>query len=245
MTPQANRFRASLCCRRWAMCVGWLVVTGIAATSAAKTGDWHLINNERGVKVYSLEDPKRRVPLLKARATIGAGLYHLLGILADVDRAHEWNPAVTKSKAIRRKSDFNVAFYVRIAAPWPCSDRDGIVSTGVKSRKGGNVVIAWFRDIRLKGWPARSGLVRFPRLRGHYRLTRLGPKKTRVDYRLDADAGGWLPDWALKYAVRSMPRDAVLGLRKQSKRTVGAYAAFIARHDPSRRPVRLPVTPRK
>ncbi len=73
-----------------------------------------------------------------------------------------------------------------------------------------------------------------PRLRGHYALTALGPKRTRVEYQVDADPGGNLPDWLITRIGRDDPWYTLRDLRERVAETRGEYADFLRRWDPKR-----------
>ena len=61
--------------------------------------------------------------------------------------------------------------------------------------------------------PQVKGVVRLPKLIGHYKLTRVGPKKTLVEYQVEADPGGSLPDWIVERVAKDMPYQTLAHLR--------------------------------
>ncbi len=67
-----------------------------------------------------------------------------------------------------------------------------------------------------------------PRLRGHYVLKILDYNKTRVEYQIDADPGGMLPDWLIESASKDIPLNTLTGLKKRVAQTrkAGTYKEF-------------------
>ena len=68
-----------------------------------------------------------------------------------------------------------------------------------------------------------------PRLNGHYRFKELGPRKTWIEYEIDADPGGSIPGWLVRIASRDIPFITLQNLRKRVKVTEeqGTYATYI------------------
>lgn len=207
--------------------------TDLARSSA--TAGWKKIGEQEGITLWTKDKPGRAIPVFKGRTEIDAPMYQLLAILADPERAVEWNSRVAALRLLERASDFDFRFYVRIRAPWPANDRDVVLATELTREENGERLIAWFRGDRRAATPVPDGVVRFERLTGIYRLQRLAPGKTLVEYEIDGDPGGWLPGWLISYSVRGMPLDALRGLRRQAARTRGQYDAFVSRHDPQAR----------
>ena len=70
-----------------------------------------------------------------------------------------------------------------------------------------------------------------PELSGHYEFTILSDASTRIDFKINADAGGWLPSWVTKMITRDIPFNTLNNLRTQVKRTKGRarYRPFVKR----------------
>lgn len=209
-----------------AACLAALVWT--AAAPAAAQENWKQVALEKGVHVYVQPDDSRDLPIFRGVLVIHADILHLLAILTDVDKACDWNARCISARTLERRSQTDVTFYNRLDGMWPVNDRDGIYDARATILDGGAKVVASFKA---RPWPqikVPSGTVRFTRLHGAYVLTRLGPTRTRVDYRIDADPGGWVPAWAVRYGSKWVPVGTLSGLRAQARRTVGKYDAVIA-----------------
>ena len=215
----------------------------LLSTSAVHAAGWKFATKDKGVRVLLQDVPGRRVPKFRGIITINAPVMQLLAVLADIPRSCEWNAACVHARVVKKRSDIDILFHLRLKAPWPVSDRDAILRTNAKIRKDGKVVYATFRAMPYRAIKPASGVVRFPRLIGKYTMTAVGPNRTHVVYTIDSDSGGWIPTWLVRYATQKVPVATLVGLRKQAKKTKGAYAAFIKKHTP--RAARPKVAPPK
>lgn len=197
----------------------------------AGAAGWEKVASERGVRVYIREVPGRDVPRFKGVATIDADPLLLLAVLADVERACEWNAACVHARIVQKRGEFDLDFHNRLKATWPVSDRDAVLRTSARIEDGGNRVYAEFRAIQSAPAPAK-GVVRFPMLHGRYRIRRNAKGGSDVEYVIDADPGGWVPNWFVKYAVKNVPLDTLTGLRRQAAKRAADYADFVRRHRP-------------
>ncbi len=223
--------------RRWlvalTLCLGLLLPASLPRVAWAQT--WQRVGEEHGVALWVKPDPSRPVPVFKGSTVIDAPLYQVLAILSDIERAAEWNSRAAEVRMMWRRSDFRFRFYTRISAPWPFEDRDAVLDTSLQRSADGERIVATFQAVVDPTLPERANTVRFVHLLGIYRMERLPDERTLVEYEVDADPGGNMPDWLVRYATRAMPLDALGGLRKHVVRTRGQYAEFIQRHDPKAR----------
>ena len=131
-----------------------------------------------------------------------------------------------------------VVFYHRTDFPWPVSDRDVVLVTRVTGYDEGEDVTAAFSTTQHPKRPVRSDAVRINYMRGHFRLQRLSPTRTRAIYELDADPGGWLPAWVVAGVTRGIPSATLSALAAYERRHRARYAPFVRKHEPS--PARPP-----
>lgn len=218
------------------MCRFALFFVALAAGSAgAFSGGWTLIDREDGIAVAEREVAGRDLPMMRAVGIIDASIYELVAVLRDSGRRREWMHRCIESRLIERLGEFESVVYNRTDAPWPLSDRDVVVKTTFYTVEPHQAYIAAFESTRSAAVPRLDDVVRMPKLEGHYRLERISERRTRVEYVINADPGGWLPRWLVKRASRELPLLTLKNLRRQLRRTRGAYDAILDRWDPSRR----------
>ena len=68
-------------------------------------------------------------------------------------------------------------------------------------------------DSKLKPLPKK--VIRLPRLVGFYKLWEVEPKKTKVLYQVETDAGGSLPRWLAIFGAKALPYETLNRLRER------------------------------
>ena len=203
----------------------------LAADRFAQARGWTLIGKKAGITVTSREVQGRGFPTFRGVGVIAADLFDVLAVLSDIKRHPEWLERAKDVRLVRKINEREYVVYGRTDAPWPVSDRDAVYRSKTAVDLAKKTVTVRFWAVKNASVPKRSGVVRMDNLRGHYIFKALGPKRTRVEYQVDADPGGWLPKWIAKMATKWLPQRTLEGLRRQVKKTAGcaAYKARIAR----------------
>ena len=223
----------------------WLLalLTFISSSRALAAGAWEEIARERGIVVSEREVPGRGLPIFRGVGEVRASVFEILAVLNDTNSNTEWMHRCGAAKHLGNTGPFTSLIYNRTTSPWPVSDRDVVLRTQLYLVEPGRQLRIELSSVKGKGPPVRDGVVRMPRLKGHYILTRTGPGSTRVEYQIDADPGGLLPDWVVRLASRDLPLVTLQNLRRQVRRSRGRYAAFLKERDPSLRDPALPPPP--
>ena len=188
---------------------------------------WQVIEREQGITVSIKEQPGRALPIFKAVGIINAGMYEILAVLGDTTRHTEWLERCIKSKILENRSETEYILYNRTEAPWPVSDRDVVARSTIRIDRDKHEVWIRFRNTTHPMAP-ETDAVRIPRLRGFQHLQALDAKRTRLTYQVDADPGGFLPPFIVRFVQSSIPLNTLLRLRKQIKKTRGLYKKEIA-----------------
>ncbi len=165
-------------------------------------------------------------------------MFRVLAILADFDHHCEWMHGCKQARLLKTFDRYHRLSYNRTEAPWPVSDRDVVLDSQVKVDPEKHRVTIHFKGVSNPLKPEVEDVVRMVRLRGYYRLTALGPNKTEVQYQVDADPGGSLPDWVVRAASEDLPLNTLTNLRKRAgnKSSDADYDAFYATWDVKRNP---------
>ncbi len=215
--------------RRFILTTAMLLVALTCATAMA--AGWEEVSDDDGVVVSMKAVEGRDLPIFRGVAVIDSSMIDIMAVLNDTEKATEWMANCAESKILKRLGDFERIVYNRTDSPWPVSDRDVVIQskTDINVEK---------RTIHVKFWSIKSPLkgevedvVRMPRLKGHYKFKALSRTRTRVEYQVDADPGGSLPDWLAESATEDLPRKTLLGLAERAKKTSkdGTYKEFVAK----------------
>ncbi|MCO4793790.1 MAG: hypothetical protein KC493_08765 [Bacteriovoracaceae bacterium] len=108
-----------------------LIILIIFHTSAHSSVDWKLIENKKGLKLYSGPKSETGIYPFKAIFTVNHVLEHVVMVLADTSKKTEWVPRMSVSKTLEQKRPNDRTEYGEINMPWPLSNRDAIV--GIKT----------------------------------------------------------------------------------------------------------------
>jgi len=150
-------------------------------------------------------------------------------VLSDVPRYKEWNARTRDARELRKVSELEYLVYTRTDIPWPLADRDAVYHSTVHVDRKRKIIDVRFHAVSSPLMGPVKGVVRMTSLRGHYRLTALGPQRTLMDLQVDADPGGWVPKWLAKMGTKSLPLETIQRLRRQVRKTQGWYNDRIRR----------------
>jgi hypothetical protein len=194
--------------------------------------------------VMMRETPGRSFPTIRLVAVLEENIYDVLAVLSDQSRYPEWMARCAEARNLSQPSELEYITYSRTDAPWPVSDRDAVYHALASVNLAHKLIMVRFRAVKDNRVPPREGVVRLDKLEGYYGLKILGPRRTQLDYQLDADPGGWIPRWVGKITARRAVIDTIRALRKQVARTRGWYARRIARWKQMERQLREARAPR-
>jgi carbon monoxide dehydrogenase subunit G len=218
---------------RWASAPATVLAVTLAARTAlaldeADDAGWTRVAEAHGVVVYEARTSAHPLPVRRALGVIEASLPEVLGVLGDVERQVDWLPGCSEARVIMRESERVYYVYSRTDVPWPAADRDVVVRTETEVITPGMQILLRFTTAGTAGLVDEvPGVVRAPRLEGHYRLWASGPGSTLVEYQIDTELGGRLPRMVLDWAAREVPLRTLLHLRRQVAGVGARYAGVV------------------
>lgn len=201
------------------------------AQSEEGSGAWLAVAERDGVRVSQQIRPGRALPAVRATVEIAAGLYEVLAVIVDVPNQTRWINNCEETRVLSSDADLRATFYLRMGSPWPVWDRDAVLTSQTRFIDASHTLTEFHIDPDA-AVDVVEGVVRMPRLEGHYALEALGPQRTRVEYELDLDAGGALPNWVAVRATRDDPLETLRKLRGRVAETRGRYLEFVKRWTP-------------
>lgn len=209
-----------------------LIMACVVLMAPGSDAGWKVVDQEDGITIKRRSGPDRQLPEFSATAEVNADVHHVLAVITDYENHSEWYPRVSEVAIMRERGDTTRAFVVS-DAPWPVSDREVAVENRLVTVEPGRAYELRVRDLRL---PAPEGMkdddrVRVPHLDADYTLTRVGPDRTRVVYRVDTHPGGSIPDWLAEKASERIPRNTIESLRGRLLETEGKYDARIDEYE--------------
>ena len=197
----------------------------LAMPGRALAGDakWETITREQGILVSTRAEEGRQFPSFRGIGRVNANIWEILAILADADKHQEWMHQCNGSKLVRNIDRGNQIVYNRTDAPWPVKDRDVVLKSRYSTAKEGKDIWARFEQTTDSSMGPVDGVVRMPTLVGHYHLVSTGEDSALVEYRVNADPGGSLPDWLVKQTTKELPLHTLINLRGRVRSMRGKY----------------------
>jgi hypothetical protein len=197
-------------------------VAVMAATRNAKASDWEVVSRSKGVVVSLREEADREFPTFRGVGRIAAPMWDVFAVVSDVDSHTQWMHQCAAARVIETESKRVRYVYNRTDAPWPVADRDVVVRSEVTFPKDGSEIRLDFKGVTNKGFPV-LGVIRMPFMKGSYHLEAESDVMTKVEYQVNADPGGTIPDWLVERVTRDLPMHTVANLRAHSVRKAGTH----------------------
>ena len=192
-----------------------LAGVALGADSLKNDKDWSVIRKEDGITIMWSKAPHKEVPIFQGQMLIPYSMWEVLATLHDIDKMPDWSHRCVEAKTIKKNSEKSYVIYHRTDAPWPFLDRDVVLEVIVDVAQSRKEVSVRFHDITHEDYPVNEELVRMPALSGHYRVVKQGQYESFVEYRVDADPGGGLPNWIKRMIGDELPYFTLKMLRER------------------------------
>jgi hypothetical protein len=180
----------------------------------AAQANWQLIEDDEGIKVWSLDIPGQDLPGFRGVTTIDATIDEIMTFVLDTTQHPEWMYNCDESRVVKRFDDTHGILYNRINAPWPVKDRDVLLDIAYRYTPNREAVTFRFRETQEFEMKVPRRVVRIPKLTGFFRLWQESPTKTNVLYQVEVDIGGNVPDIAARRYARNLPYKTLENLRE-------------------------------
>ncbi|MCP4005681.1 MAG: hypothetical protein GY725_15940 [bacterium] len=208
-----------------------LLAPTLAWAEPSASSGWQVLAQEDGIVVSQRPTKGRKLQEFRGVVEIPADIFEAFAVVNDVTNHPLWMYQVSEAREVQRNSPLLSVLYTRLDIQWPVADRDSVTENEIRIVAPNHIRVEFRRTTRASV-PEIKGVVRMPRLRGHYDLKALESGGTRVEYQVDADPGGGIPDWMTALTARDNPLNTLRKLREQVAETRGQYKEFIERWNP-------------
>ena len=169
------------------------------ASVAQAEPDWVLKKDKDGIRVYSAKVSNSGFRAVKAECTVQATLSQMAALLSDIDRHHEWVYSVKSARVLQVVGPAEFIYYSEVDAPWPCSNRDFIVSFKMVQPSPGILTIESHAEP--DQYPEQPRIVRVRYSVSHWTMTVAGDNSVKVEYTIQFDPGGSVPAWIVNMFI--------------------------------------------
>ena len=184
-----------------------LLITAFTFSLPAQSDDdWKLKSEKSGVKVYYRKPSD--IYELKLATSIKVPLSGIVRLFDEVDKYPSWGYKVSEARLLKRVSPTEMYYYSKIDFPWPMSDRDLVLHTTLEQNAHNNAVTS--TSVAVSGWvPEKKDVVRIKKANTKWTMIPGEGGWLYVEYYLNSDPGGSIPDWAINLALDMGPRETV------------------------------------
>jgi hypothetical protein len=184
-------------------------------TAASSFGQsaWELKKDQNGIRIYSRSVKESKYKELKAVFDLPGTYEQLHFILNDVNNYKTWVYSTASSKVVERKSETEMIYYSRIAAPWPVSNRDFYSDTRIWMDSATHQMRLSSRNI--DKFPVTGHIVRIPFMRSEWVITAPSPGALHIEYTLSWDPGGDIPAFLANAFCTTGPLQSFTQLKRK------------------------------
>lgn len=184
----------------------------LSMTLPAQTNDgWVLKGEKDAVKVYYRKTSG--VYELKLATSIKVPLSGMVQLFDDVHKYPVWGYNVMEARLLKRVSPTEMYYYSRIDFPWPMSDRDIVLHTKLEQNADNHAVYS--TSVAAPDYlPEVKDVVRIRKAQSKWTLIPGAGGWLYVEYYLNSDPAGSIPDWAINMALDLGPRETIKRMRE-------------------------------
>lgn len=165
------------------------------------------------MKVYTVSVKGSNFKMIKASVEIDAPIERVAAIIWDVDNYEEWGYQCKESRLIKRPQKNEQIFYYISSIPWPLANRD-LASHMVFKKISDNEILIESQKTHDVVAP-KPDMVRVPKSHARWHLVEFAENKTRAEYRVELDPGGYVPSWLVNLFITDGPYKTLTALRSQ------------------------------
>jgi hypothetical protein len=201
-----------------------LLLTAVSSTSVASAQEtpspWERVRDDAGIAVHRRKIPGASIHEFRGRGVVDAPMAKVIAVAQDSDRRTEWMDRCIEAKTLEKPTQKSQIAYNRTKGSGLVSDRDAVIYGKAIFDIRRKEVRFEFHAVTYPKIPPRSGVVRMPALKGHWIFQPVAgdPNKTRVEYQVHADPGGYIPTFLVNLVSREIPHKTIVQLRRQVHR---------------------------
>ncbi len=154
------------------------------------SNQWELVRDESGVKIYSLKQPGSDLALVKAVTRVHASMSSVVAWLTDLDTCRE--SGCRDERNIGPNQDGLQYAYMVFDLPRPFQPRD--IAMRIRVQQLANKEVWAEFSAAPEKEPLHACCHRITNMNNYWRLTPIGNGDIEMEYVMNTDWGGWIPD---------------------------------------------------
>ncbi|MCF0069424.1 START domain-containing protein [Dyadobacter sp. CY261] len=190
-----------------------LLVTLSLCPPAIAQNKWKLIAEEEQIRIYSSAVPESKIKAIKVDCVVDASVNQMVSLILDVEAGTQWVYKTKSCTLVKKVSPTDLYYHSEISLPWPLDNRDFVAHLMAKHDPASGVVT--IDGPVVSGMvPVKKNVVRVSDSKGRWVLTPVGAK-TRIEYTLHTDPGGYVPAWAVNAFAAEGPMQTFKSMKQQ------------------------------
>ena len=189
----------------------WTIIIGLQLTfSASAQGNWNLVKEEAGIKVYTKLESGSEYKAFKAEMQLSCNIGNIVDAIKNTNKVNNWI-VNCKSVELLKTENNEQYYYIETTLPIPFDNRDMVYHfqyIEINSEQV-KVMVTGIPDYI----PRRKGIVRMPKANGYWLLISIDANKTAVTYQMHVEPGGLIPAWLANPFIKNVPFSTFKGLR--------------------------------
>lgn len=172
---------------------------------------WVFKNEKDGVKVYYKKTSDvHEIKLITSLKSSLSGIIHLFN---EVDDYSKWGYKLSEAKLLKRVNNQDFYYYSKLDFPWPLNDRDLILHTQLEQDSTTRRVTST-SHAKPEYLPENKDVIRIKQTTTRWTLIPGAGGWVYVEYYINSNPGGNIPDWLVNMAIDVGPRETIKNMRK-------------------------------
>jgi len=175
--------------------------------------DWTFKKEANRIKVYYRESADSRIKELKATLQVKGSLGAATHFITNAEQFPDWVFQCREGKVLKKITQSDLIYYNLANFPWPLSDREFILRC-TTYQEPETLVVHSLASSASGFLPENKQYVRVQLVESNFKLTPMDDGMIAVEYYLKSNPGGFIPAWAVNWALDLGPVKSLTKFRE-------------------------------
>lgn len=190
-----------------------LIFLMIISFSAHGNGQWEMIKEDQGIRVYIKTNTSSDYIEIKALSHVNSPLESFVALMNDVDNFKNWMHATRKATLVERAGPFRYTYYMLSDLPWPASDRDVILDLSIHQNQQTKAIYTKSRNV--EGLiDEKEGIKRIESVKTSWRFIPEDEGRVRIVFQTRIKPGVHLPQWMAEKVYHRGPYHTIIKMKQ-------------------------------
>ena len=205
------------------------MTSGIQSVYATTKQGWQVVKVDENhqITTYSKQEANKRFRSFRAEGLLSAPLEAAVRQQLDVEHLKKWYLNADESRLLKRVSDTELYYYIKLKTPFGIPARDMAVKVNIEPYSPAKGVLVLRYQAVPDFIPATPDVVRITTYQMVTRLTPRGDQKTYEETEGYAEPGGSLPAWLMNSVQQQTPYHNLLAKQEGVKNYINNTEPFL------------------